>query len=131
MQARTSVGKWCRLEMGLLTALYVYLIFVPKMIFFNIFKRITNYTHKFNPDDMKSDFFNKKEDKKWMNDWTSSNRFLKAVMRTAEIQAAKEATQDGPAIDVELYDLVEKSTVKLFDFMQTNRPLVVNFGSCT
>ena len=43
----------------------------------------------------------------------------------------KETVQGGPAIDVELYDLAEKSTVKLFDFMKTNRPLVLNFGSCT
>jgi len=118
--------------MGLFTTLYVYLIFVPKMIFINIFKRIINYTPKSQSDAMeKNGFFKDRENMKWMNDWTASNRFIKCVMRTAKIQAVKEATQDGPAIDVELYDLVEKSTVKLFDFMQTNRPLVVNFGSCT
>ena len=58
-------------------------------------------------------------------------RFFFAALRGAKIQSLKEAEQDGPAIDVELYDLVEKSTVKLFDFTKTNRPLVLNFGSCT
>ena len=60
-----------------------------------------------------------------------SNRLLKSALRTAKIQASREAEQNGPAIDVELFDLKEKSTVKLFDFMKTNRPLVLNFGSCT
>ena len=56
-------------------------------------------------------------------------RFFFAALRGAKIQAVKEAEQDGPAIDAELYDLVEKSTVKLFDFAKTNRTLVLNFGS--
>ena len=58
-------------------------------------------------------------------------RYFFAALRGAKIQAVKEAEQDGPAIDVELFDLVDKSTVKLFDFMKINRPLVLNFGSCT
>ena len=56
---------------------------------------------------------------------------MKAALRTAKIQAAKETEQNGPAIDVELFDLKEKSSVKLFDFIKANRPLVLNFGSCT
>jgi len=78
-----------------------------------------------------NEFLKQSNNKEWMSNWMASNRFLKAMLRTAKIQAVKETVQGGPAIDVELYDLAEKSTVKLFDFMRTNRPLVLNFGSCT
>jgi len=116
--------------MGLLTALYVYFIFVPKMLLMNLFKRFSSYTPK-NQVMEEDEFFKQSKNQEWMSNWMASNRFLKSVLRTAKIQAVKETVQDGPAIDVELYDLAEKSTVKLFDFMKTNRPLVLNFGSCT
>jgi len=117
-------------KMGLLTALYVYFIFVPKMLLMNLFKRFSSYTPK-NQVMEEDEFFKQSKNQEWMSNWMASNRFLKSVLRTAKIQALKETVQGGPAIDVELYDLAEKSTVKLFDFMKTNRPLVLNFGSCT
>ena len=117
--------------MGLLTALYVYLVFVPKMFLMNFFMRLMNLFPKKSDDN--KEFFKgfKKEDQDHWKNWSGSNRLLKSALRTAKIQASREAEQNGPAIDVELFDLKEKSTVKLFDFMKTNRPLVLNFGSCT
>jgi len=117
--------------MGLLTALYVYLVFVPKMFLMNFFMRLMNLFPKrsVNAEFFKGNF--KKEDQDHWKNWLGSNRQLKAALRTAKIQAAKEAEQNGPAIDVELFDLKEKSSVKLFDFIKANRPLVLNFGSCT
>lgn len=113
-----------------MAALYVYFIFVPKMLLMNLFKRFSSYTPK-NQVMEEDEFFKQSKNQEWMSNWMASNRFLKSVLRTAKIQAVKETVQDGPAIDVELFDLAEKSTVKLFDFMKTNRPLVLNFGSCT
>ena len=114
--------------MGLLTALYVYLVFVPKMFLMNIFMRLMNLFPKKSDDN--KEFFKGIDQNHWKN-WMGSNRLLKSALRTAKIQASREAEQNGPAIDVELFDLIEKSSVKLFDFMKTNRPLVLNFGSCT
>jgi len=115
--------------MGLLTALYVYLVFVPKMFLMNFFMRLMNLFPKRSVNDAPN--WLKKEDQDHWKNWLGSNRQLKAALRTAKIQAAKEAEQNGPAIDVELFDLKEKSSVKLFDFIKANRPLVLNFGSCT
>lgn len=112
--------------MGLLTYLHVYCFVIPKMILFNLFMRIV---YLINPDKLK---FKDEVNKPAITEgWMASNKFLKAVLRGAKFQATRESIENGPAIDVDLYDLSKKSTVKLFDYMKTNRPLVVNFGSCT
>ena len=84
--------------MGLLTALYVYLVHVPKMFLMNFFIRIINlfpqksdssiYGLRAEKDD---DFFSnnfKKEDKDHWKNWLGSNRMLRAQLRTAKIQVS-------------------------------------------
>lgn len=120
-----QVALYSRVKMGVLTYLHVYCFVIPKMILFNLFMRIV---YLINPEKFKS----KGGDKAAITEgWMASNRFLKAVLRGAKFQATRESVENGPAIDVDLYDLSSKSTVRLFDFMKANRPLVVNFGSCT
>ena len=104
-------------------ALKAYLIDNPMYIIWNIGQRIA---YLFNPSS-----FDNKHDGTLRNDWMASNGFLNTIFRMTQIQAAREVTLQGQAIDVDLYDLENKTTVRLFDFMKTNRPLVVNFGSCT
>ena len=74
--------------MGLLTALYVYLVFLPKMFLMNFFMRLMNLFPKksvSNNEFFKENF--KKEDQDHFKNWLGSNRHLKAVLRTAKIQA--------------------------------------------
>ena len=75
--------------MGLLTALYVYFIFVPKMLLMNLFKRFSNYTPK-NQAMEENEFMKQSNNKEWMSNWMASNRFLKAMLRTAKIQVSNQ-----------------------------------------
>ena len=108
--------------MGLLQKLRTYLVLIPIMLFFNFLNRIKYYL-SLNSTTPGASALTK--------DWAASNKMVAAVMRGAKFQATLEAEKGGPAIDVDLYDLVGKKSVKLFDFVKENRPLVVNFGSCT
>ena len=74
--------------MGLLTALYVYLVFIPKMFLMNFFMRLMNLFPKksVNNEFFKENF--KKEDQDHWKNWLGSNRQLKAALRTAKIQAS-------------------------------------------
>ena len=45
--------------------------------------------------------------------------------------ALKDANLGSQAPNVTLIDLKSKKEVKLFDFMKKDRPLILNFGSCT
>ena len=71
--------------MGLLTALYVYFIFVPKMLLMNFLKRFINYKPKVVEE---GEFFKQSKNQEWMSNWMASNRFVKAVLRTAKIQVS-------------------------------------------
>ena len=64
-------------------------------------------------------------------DWAASNKMVAAMVRGVKFQATLEAENGGPAINVDLYDLVGQKSVKVFDLARENRPLVLNFGSCT
>ena len=75
--------------MGLLTALYVYFIFVPKMLLMNLFQRFIKYTPKrFEKVIQENEFFKQSKNQEWMSNWMASNRFLKCVLRTAKIQVS-------------------------------------------
>ena len=63
--------------------------------------------------------------------WLASNEHIKAGWRSVKLQAARQVALGSEAINDSLYSLEYKLEVKLFDFMKHNRPLVVNFGSCT
>ena len=111
--------------MGLFQKLYVYLVIIPSALLFNLFARVKYFL---NPDAFK----NKVPGSSALTEgWVASNKHVAAVLRSAKYQATLEASKGGQAIDVDLYDLQNKTTVRLLDFMKTNRPLVVNFGSCT
>jgi len=111
--------------MGLFQKLYVYLVVIPSALLFNLFARVKYFL---NPDAFK----NKVPGSSALTEgWVASNKHVAAVLRSAKYQATLEASKGGQAIDVDLYDLQNKTTVRLLDFMKTNRPLVVNFGSCT
>ena len=79
--------------MGLLTALYVYFIFVPKMLLMNLFKRFSSYTPK-NQVMEEDEFFKQSKNQEWMSNWMASNRFLKCVLRTAKIQVSNQKMHD-------------------------------------
>ena len=104
-------------------ALKAYLIDTPSYVLWNIGQRIAYF---FNPNS-----FDNKHEGALTDDWMASNRFLKTVFRMTQIQAKREVSLQSQAIDSELYDLHNKTTVRLLDFMKTDRPLVINFGSCT
>ena len=111
--------------MGLLQKIYVYCVIVPRMLLFNIFARIKYFL---NPDAFKNPELGSNA---LTEGWVASNKQIAATLRGVKYQATLEASKGGQAIDVDLYDLQNKTTVRLLDFMKTNRPLVVNFGSCT
>ena len=109
--------------MGLLVALKAYLVDFPFIIGYNLVQRVWYF---FSPGSFKG----------WgedalTDDWLASNRFLKTCWRLTKLEAAREVSLGSDAFDADLYDLQSGSTVKLFDFMKQDRPLVVNFGSCT
>ena len=79
--------------MGLLTALYVYFIFVPKMLLMNLFKRFSSYTPKHQVME-EDEFFKQSKNQEWMSNWMASNRFLKSVLRTAKIQVSNQEMHD-------------------------------------
>ena len=103
--------------------LYVYGVLMPKMVLINLVHRIIYWL---NPS-----FFNNKHDGSLTDDWMASNRFLKTVQRAMSFQAARETELNGDFINVDLVDLSNKSNVSLSKFMNVNRPLIINFGSCT
>lgn len=104
-------------------ALKAWLIDTPMYVIWSLGQRIA---YLFNPSS-----FDNKHNGTLRDDWTASNGFIKTIFRMSQIQAAREVRLEGPAIDVDLYDLQSESSVRLLDFTKTNRPLVVNFGSCT
>ena len=79
--------------MGLLTALYVYFIFVPKMLLMALFKRFSNYTPK-NQVIEEHEVFKESKNQEWMSNWMASNRFLKCVLRVAKIQVSNQKMHD-------------------------------------
>ena len=61
-------------------------------------------------------------------------QFFKALVTDAYEQnfnVTQNAKQGGPAIDVSLIKTDGVTQCKLLDFVDGERPLVVNFGSCT
>ena len=109
--------------MGVWAALKAYCVTLPSFVAFHIAMRIAYF---FNP----SSFKNKHEGA-LTDDWLASTRFLKTIWRKIQFQAARDVSLGSDVIDTDLYDLRSESTVKLFDYMKENRPLIVNFGSCT
>ncbi len=68
-----------------------------------------------------------------LDDWIHtfmSFESVKLEVASVMLDANKLVSLSGPVIDVELITLNMKSC-RLLDFIQTDRPLVVNFGSCT
>lgn len=57
--------------------------------------------------------------------------FVRHIFGIGITEALKDAVQGYPAPNPELIELKSGREVRLLDFMKTNRPLVVNFGSCT
>ena len=109
--------------MGVWAALKAYCVSLPSFVGYNVAMRIMYF---FNPDSFKN-----KHEGALTDDWLASNRFLKTVWRMVQYQAARDMSLGSDAVDADLYDLQSGSTVKLFDYMKENRPLIVNFGSCT
>jgi len=103
--------------------LYVYLVQYPPMVIFNLLLRLVTF--------VRPSFMKNPHKGALVDGWMASDKFLKTVQRCLKFQAARETDLNGPAIDVQLYDLKNKAEVSLLSFMQENRPLVVNFGSCT
>ena len=74
-------------------------------------------TSKLHPEDWQDQFFT----------WPQ----LKQVAKRALLDFYKTAHQDGPAVDVDVITLDGKKA-RLLDYSKDHeRPLVINFGSCT
>ena len=70
---------------------------------------------------------NKKDWKETFRSWTMFRREARAMC----IDMSKTAKVDGPAVEVDVITL-EGNAAKLLDYSSSpDRPLVVNFGSCT
>ena len=59
-----------------------------------------------------------------------SVRALRSLLHTYQLDRHKKVTQGSPAIDAQVWTL-DGVTCKLLDFARVNRPLVLNFGSCS
>lgn len=116
-QSKEVIDKMARLS----RLLYFYVLVFPRMVLFNIFNRIL---YLIRPSSFKNEGT-------LTDDWMASNRFLKTISRGMAYQVERETDLNGPAINVDLHSLSSKTTVSLLQFMKQNRPLIVNFGSCT
>ena len=119
-----SVISFCCAKMGRLTRLLqVYGFLYPQFLLYNLFNRLLILIYP--------SAFKNRHNGTLTDDWLSSNRFVKTIGRVLPFQAERQTDLNGPAIDVDLYSLSSKSNVSLLQFMKKNRPLVLNFGSCT